>query len=467
MLFSPLTRVAPLFAALLCLVAGCQTGGGAGDSTPLTRRYETRKKKPVKSDSMIYLSAGVSRPASATATPSMLRLAGEGQAAVVEAAGGKGKEMKEALESLFPKAAPSLDRTRVETELVVTHLQTSEILQEPEGSPIELSPADRIATLELSLKPASENLFTFHSWNRFETVFGQLELGEITRTGKRSFNASLEPTFGGTLVGVGALGLATETTNEEKLKLKDRVLGLSGWLTDTEGRLLLQGGPGRDLEGNTSVKLTIQLPGSEVEITRLELLKGDGTYRDSTEVGVRYAKAKVPFAGCGEDVRLLVGADYTFRHVTAADSTLSEGDDHVVEYYGWAPDAGAYHEFEDGTVAEKFYTSLKLMDAKALERRARTYPVFVADEPVYLERVGESHPLVFATEGEYLAFQRWSQQKVGPAGLNGVTFGTKDNEWTARANASGGGVPAPSPVLVVPEMFSPELFDATQSVPLE
>ena len=195
--------------------------------------------------------------------------------------------------------------------------------------------------------------------------------------------------------------------------------------------MLLQGGPGLNLEGNTSAKLTLRLPGSKRVLTRLSLTDHRG-YRDPADVGVQHLEARIPFGSesedCSGDVMLRVGANYSFRHVLEGRHTIAESDDEVMEYHGWAPTSNVGLDDCEGKVepTDGPYVHIKIMDAKALQECSLVYPAKNDGKQINLVRGAETRPLVFGTRDEFHQFSRWARaQDI----LVGTELGSGDSRW--------------------------------------
>lgn len=377
--------------------------------------------------SPVYLSANVNPPSPSKAESGPLKMSDRAQAQFVKLVGGDPETiLREIAKPLPAPESGSVDRTTVSTEVVLTHLKSEHF---EVGIDKTASPADRFQSLEFVLRPRTKEDFELVSWNRLESVYGNLDLGEVSRGSERSFNAKLAPSLSGAISGDVEAGYSGKESRAEKVELSQRILQVSGWLTEAEGRIILQGGPRLGLEGNTSVKLTIRLPGRTVVMTRLELFDDDGVPKAPGDVRVRHVPYRLPYSDGRRGVDLFFGAQYEYRHVECNAETYVESDDDVALYRGWAPrladggevvpsltDRHAYDEWR--------YLRIPLMGKDALEARSRSYPLMMDRQPIWLVRgrgqALELRRVVFASEAEAADFRRWllmSASSDGPLGL--------------------------------------------------
>lgn len=417
----------PLLLVASCGLPGFQTG------TSLTKRHRDSHIAP--KDHIVLLNIAANKPASSTPPrPVILQLSDHGQAAFVEAAVKDPTKLASSLGQTFPSPAPSTaSRTQVRTTLILTHSINPEARLTRKLSHLEArrpSEADRIAALEIELEHTGP--VAFDGFNRFTTVYGEVALGEVTQTSSRTFNASLSPTLTGSVTGAATAGGTSGSSTEEKVVLKERIVQVSGYLEKDKGVIVLEGGVGLDLVGNTSVDVVLELDGIEVRMVQLKGLFLNGAVQDPSKVSLQFIETKIPLEGAAKDISVRAVSRYRFRHVRDGIETVAESDDHVVEYRGRS-------EWKDAIV----------LPQEELRKRSRYFVIENKEDEkstlLYLERLGERIPLNFGTENEAVEFLLWLKARtantasVGQSGGNpsdapatGITLGQPPNAWALK-----------------------------------
>lgn len=402
----------------LLLAAGCGLPG-FGTGPTLTKRH--RKHATTCKDHIVALKVAANKPPAPAATPPIvLQLSDHGQAAFVALAAGDPKNLASALGKTFPSPPRTTDsRTRVRTTLVLTHgvdrdVRLTKALEHLEPRPP--SDADRIAALEIEL--TLEGPVSFDGFNRFTTVYGEVALGEVTQTSSRTFNASLNPTLTGSIAGSGEIGGSSTTSTAEKVVLKERIIQLSGFLDKNMGTILLEGGVGLDLEGNTSVDVVLELNGKEVPMLKLEGLFKQGIPQAAKNLKPRFIKTKIPAERTTEDITINAKSNYRFRHVRNGIETVSESDDVVLEYRGRSRGA-----------------STTVLSKASLEERSQYYLINLGEDHLRLSRGMEDEEVHFGTRAEAYDFLRW----VNSSTLSGATpteIGEGADAWILEVNGT-------------------------------
>ena len=404
----------------------------------LTRRYAEIEVGEAAPEGLIELVAGVTATTPAAARqPIVLQLSDHGQAAYIARAGKPDSDLATELAKNFPATtSANATRTRRQTVLVVTH-HTNHGFEFGEDDAV--SDADRIASLEISLSAPEGAPYKFDGFNRFETVYGSVALGEISRKATRTFNAKLEPTFSGTLAGVGEAGGSSEVETEETLELRERIVQLSGWLLDKRGAIIQQGAVGLDLEGNTTINLVLELGGDIVELFSFSGPFKDGLPMDAAKLKPSIVRTRIPFfptaaaAAAGpKGISVNVKTAYRFRHVLDGQDTTMEGDDHVVEYRGHSDVETAKIMDNEAFQALCGFWVLGVVqpgDDGAIKSQFMDNEGQASVTELGLERHGESRTLYVGTKQEAQDLLRWlkTSNQTAP-----IKVGSGADAWTLR-----------------------------------
>jgi hypothetical protein len=168
----------------------------------LTRRYKSMAiESAIDGVNHVRVSSFVREAPNPTSGPVVLQLSAEGQASLIKAIAKADKSVTELYQHLAKgftnqSANDVIDRSQM-TIRVVFSTQKTEIVARP---------ADRISSMQLRLENLPKDL-QFQQWNRFETEYGEIDLGKIGLKKSTTANAKLSPTFGGSLVGTGEIGV--------------------------------------------------------------------------------------------------------------------------------------------------------------------------------------------------------------------------------------------------------------------
>jgi hypothetical protein len=204
-------------------------------------------------------------------------------------------------------------------------------------SRIELSPADRIEYLKITLSIPDDSGVRFTGWNIFTTEYGSVDIADV------SFSRSLEIDASGLLSannkGSGgeltAGGKSTATKREDQ-EIKYRYLKLNGRINNYEIEMEEEGTREIDLTGNVMADISLQFDKFPEMITDFIGLKDStGRYNISDKIVIQQSEAVIPRM---ENVKDTVYADlvmdYVFRNVVRGQKTFPEWDDRVKYYKG-------------------------------------------------------------------------------------------------------------------------------------
>jgi hypothetical protein len=197
-----------------------------------------------------------------------------------------------------------------------------------------LSAGDRIAKLRItvSISASDRDSVKFLKWDKFSTQFAQFNIGGT------SFNVARQATLSPSIpIGAGSLTAGTlgkTSTYQENDSLQLRFVLLNGTLTKDSIILDQTGTPQVDLQGNTTIAITVAFPFVEgPPFFSFEVFQnGDGAFQTAEKVSV--TKSGNPYPQLGHDVNLNMRVDYVLRHIKEGERSFTEGDDEISYYWG-------------------------------------------------------------------------------------------------------------------------------------
>ncbi len=250
-------------------------------------------------------------------------LKGEGQAMLIEKLNDRYKEndaFKKELDNKYLQEEETSDFTIKKVRLVISIKKL--IDNNPKSSTYSL--ADRIQnlTFKISFKDAGA---TFLKWNKFETEYGEIDLGDITyeRNAEATLGAGNEETLGNAEVKGGI-------SRSEEVKLKKNYAKLNGIFYKDSLVVYLQGTKEVDLDGNIIIETTIKFrekKGYFVDLSNLKNSKGQYLPMDS--IKTTFHIKKIPEYSDSLPLTIAFDYNYTYRHVTKNAKTYDESDDKV------------------------------------------------------------------------------------------------------------------------------------------
>jgi hypothetical protein len=197
-----------------------------------------------------------------------------------------------------------------------------------------LSAGDRIEKLKLTatVPDADKEMMKFMKWDKFVTQFAQFDIGGASFSVAKQATLSPSIPIGVSSLSVGSLSKGTTYTEGDSLT--QRFVLLNGILHSDYFELDQTGTPEIDLQGNTSVSVTVYFPNpTPVELTSFKGLENkDGAWQTADKVSVKLAGILIP--RILHDVNLNLRIDYILRHIDTGDKTFMEGDDHISYYWG-------------------------------------------------------------------------------------------------------------------------------------
>ena len=201
----------------------------------------------------------------------------------------------------------------------------------------ELSSADRIEYLKITLRIPGEYGARFTGWNMFTTEYGSIDIADV------SFSRSLELDASGLLLSdKKAAGRELSTvekssaSRKEDQEIKYRYLKLNGRIKNNEIEMEEEGTREIDLTGNITADLSLEFEKFPEMITDFSTLKdSSGRFNTSDKLIIQHSYAVVPRLENVKDTLFAeLKMDYVFRNVISGQKTFPEWDDRVKYYNG-------------------------------------------------------------------------------------------------------------------------------------
>ncbi len=161
---------------------------------------------------------------------------------------------------------------------------------------IELSPADRIEYLKITLSIPDHQGFRFTGWNMFTTEYGTLDIADV------SFSRSIEIDASGVLTTertasadeLSAGGKSSASRREDQ-EIKYRYLKLNGRINSNSVEMEEEGTRETDLTGNIMADIAIEFERFPEIITDFEgLTDSSGRYNTPAGIGLHYYGGHCP-----------------------------------------------------------------------------------------------------------------------------------------------------------------------------
>lgn len=376
-----------------------------GCESDLPRRYKSMAiERQVPRKPLVRTSAFVIEKPKSIEELGVLQLSAEGQAALITSIA----KMDSSATGLYQQLAKGFTK-QPSINMIDRSQITKRIIFSTQKTNLAGDPADRISRLEfnLNLKDLPESL-QFHQWDRFETEYGQVDLGKIGLKKGVELSAKLSPTFGGTL-NAGEAGVTVSRELSEEVALRQRFIALTGTLDTHNATLVQEGIVGIDLSGNTSIDLTIKFLPEALEIQQIvkfDSFQTNKGLKNQEEITYRVIPIYLPTHNVVKKLERGIHCDltvnYVLRHVRKGSETIMEGDDVVVFAQGG-------HEIPPQEVTLLSYAHLQRL-------RSRFFIRSIDDEgknlAIDLPR-NSSQSLDFATYEEAEEFLNWiSSQKA-------------------------------------------------------
>lgn len=189
-----------------------------------------------------------------------------------------------------------------------------------------LRPADRISTLLVSLTMQNvEGLF--ESWDRFDTKYKTVNLGDISRSQRMTgeVSGSMGPAAQGRIPAKIEGKLTTEESLSENLHLSKQYIEISGEISKEkqEATLFLEGASDIDLAGTFSVDFDIRTKGDKIKIVKVGSLRqgNQAVTSDNIQLGI----CELIYPTSTSPIRCNLDYQYVLRKVTGKDREIAEG----------------------------------------------------------------------------------------------------------------------------------------------
>lgn len=252
-------------------------------------------------------------------------------------------------------------------------------------SGIEVSPADRLEYLRISLSVPEDSVLRFKAWNMYTTEYGSVDIASVSfsRTLQLNTTASFSADKGKVGSDVSAGGSSSLIRKEDQA-IKYRYLLLNGRISDTQIEMEEEGTREIDLTGNIIADVSLGFYSFPETITRISGLKDNlGEFNDTGKIMIDYSVVAVPKMRDIEDtIKAELEMEFVYRNVVRGSKTFPEWDDRVKYYTGtvkkiiplfaardYVPDF--YCIGMDGT--DKELLKIKASDKSLYELKFRSY----------------------------------------------------------------------------------------------
>lgn len=375
-----------MLAAVLavCLMAGCMP-------VRYTRWYKANVPTDQSSDYNGDITALVkvkafALPSEPTLRKSLWDLSPEGQAAYIETVGGKAADLSVMGKALSgpvgSEVSRKVDLTTFKKRLVISVQNLCDL------------PANRISSLEITFDLGNQPA-RFLSWDKLETKYSTVDLGKVTNTSGSTFELTPGIELLGDVVGTQAGKAGWSNSVAEEVGMNRRFVEVTGVLEKTKGTLLLEGMPGRDLEGNIIVEMTLEAE-SKLASTIYStdaLFDAGGAAVDQAKVTVTGTPLVIP-QGI-QSVSLAINYNACLRLVTNQKGAKSilEGDDRI--------------RFNCTNAPVAVTPDLDLVASNEVD--VLLWVIKWDDKTLHVRKPDGAQPavLAFATQIEAVDFQKW------------------------------------------------------------
>jgi hypothetical protein len=202
-----------------------------------------------------------------------------------------------------------------------------------------LSPADRIEYLRISVNISDDSGLRFRGWNMFTTDYGSIEIADVSFSRNIEIDASgVIPSGSKTSSGELTAGGKSSSGRKEDQGIQYRYLRLNGRMNNNNIELEEEGTREIDLTGNIVADVTVEFEKFPAVITEITHLK-DSTGKFNKPERLLMSKTDVLIPG-KENTKDTIFADlmmdYVFRNVLKGQNTFPEWDDRVKYVRGTA-----------------------------------------------------------------------------------------------------------------------------------
>jgi hypothetical protein len=195
-----------------------------------------------------------------------------------------------------------------------------------------LSPADRIEYLRISLKIPDDSGLRFTGWNMFSTDYGSIEIADVSFSRNIEIDASgLIPAGTRASAGGQTAGVMSSSGRKEDQAIQYRYLKLNGRLNNNKIELEEEGTREIDLTGNIVADVSVEFERFPEKITEISGLKDStGRFNEPGKLLISITDVMVPgMENIKDTVYAELTMDYVFRNVLKGQKTFPEWDDRV------------------------------------------------------------------------------------------------------------------------------------------
>ena len=205
------------------------------------------------------------------------------------------------------------------------------------SSGVDLSPADRIEYLKITLKIPEDSKLRFTGWNMFTTEYGSVDIADI------SFSRSLELEASGLLTSDSkrsaaelSAGEKSTVSRREDQEIRYRYLKLNGRINNKKIEMEEEGIREIDLTGNITADVSLEFERFPEIVTKISgFTDSTGRFNEPEKLRIRYSDVSVPVMENVKDTLFAeLRMDYIFRNVLKGKRTFPEWDDRIKYYNG-------------------------------------------------------------------------------------------------------------------------------------
>lgn len=201
----------------------------------------------------------------------------------------------------------------------------------------ELSPADRIEYLKVTLSIPEASGVRFIGWNMFSTEYGSIDIADVSFSRSMEIDASglLSADKNGTVKEMSAGGKSSAARKEDQ-EIKYRYLKMNGRINNNEIEMEEEGTREIDLTGNIIADLSLRFEEFPEIITDISGLRdSSGRFNVPESLTIRQTNALIPrMESLKDTIYSELSMDYIFRNVLKGRKTFPEWDDRVRYYRG-------------------------------------------------------------------------------------------------------------------------------------
>jgi hypothetical protein len=231
---------------------------------------------------------------------------------------------------------PETDYVSKDLRLIFSVSRRSGILNEKVFNSPEISPADRLEYIKISLVLNDPSL-RFTGWNIYSTEYGSIEIGDVSFTKSIDLKGSAALSAkNGMVNGDVSAGTVTSLSRKEDQSIKQRYLKLTGRINKQRIEMEEEGTREIDLTGNVIADVSLEFDRSTEMITQIKGLKDStGIYNPPQELSADVYLVSVPGKKkIDEFIEANLKMDFVYRNVRNGRRTFPEWDDRVKYYRG-------------------------------------------------------------------------------------------------------------------------------------